>query len=330
MMLAAVLLPAAQVRALHASVGQGEVVVRRAHGAGHRRSAADPASLDVPAQVDQRHGGAVQHAHRRWQRRRRAIPLRPHPPRPARREDQPQRAAGAGRPGRGRDEVAPALRARSGRAAARVRGPRLRAAAIAGRHIFANAMLLPIRQRMVLAESSRELRRATARDRQGAALDQGPVPTAAAPRSSRSPASTCASVVRVAQFSAFERLFALWHVLHVPVRVPADRHGLFSRVRGPCVLSMAAPHPPIGPLRLRGGSAGRSGSRVLTGRGARARGCAAAPALAQSLESVLAPGKLGRRRTRSSKTTARSAISGSIAAPRTGFAWTATRTSART
>ena len=82
-------------------------------------------------------------------------------------------------------------------------------------YVFSNALLLPIRQRYVFAESSHDLSarlRSIAKERRW---------TKAQYRRRRSQVVSLTrqylrSVVRVAQFSAFERLFALWHVLHVP------------------------------------------------------------------------------------------------------------------
>jgi hypothetical protein len=76
-------------------------------------------------------------------------------------------------------------------------------------------MLLPIRQRLVFAASSRDLSsrlRVIAKERRW---------TRAQYRRRRLQIVSLTrqyllSVLRVAQFSAFERLFALWHVLHVP------------------------------------------------------------------------------------------------------------------
>ena len=82
-------------------------------------------------------------------------------------------------------------------------------------HVFSNAMLLPFRQRLVFAESARDLSsrlRVVAKERGWSKTQYR--------RRRRHVVSLTRqyllSVVRVAQFSAFERLFALWHVLHVP------------------------------------------------------------------------------------------------------------------
>jgi hypothetical protein len=82
-------------------------------------------------------------------------------------------------------------------------------------HVFGNALLLPIRQKLVFAESSRDLSRRLrdiAKERRWSKSQYR--------RRRRHVESLTReyllSVVRVAQFSAYERLFALWHVLHVP------------------------------------------------------------------------------------------------------------------
>jgi hypothetical protein len=82
-------------------------------------------------------------------------------------------------------------------------------------HVVSNALLLPVRRKLVLAETSRQLRdrlRVVAKERRWSKAQY---------RRRREHVESLArrylqSVVRVAQFSAYERLFALWHVLHVP------------------------------------------------------------------------------------------------------------------
>lgn len=82
-------------------------------------------------------------------------------------------------------------------------------------HVFSNALLLPIRQKLVFASSARDLKirlRAVAGERRWSRSQY---------RRRRLHVVSLTReylecVVRVAQFSAYERLFALWHVLHVP------------------------------------------------------------------------------------------------------------------
>lgn len=82
-------------------------------------------------------------------------------------------------------------------------------------HVFGNAVLLPIRQRLVFAESSRDLSsrlRVIAKERRWSKSQY---------RRRRLHVVSMTrqyllGVVRVAQFAAYERLFALWHVLHIP------------------------------------------------------------------------------------------------------------------
>jgi hypothetical protein len=82
-------------------------------------------------------------------------------------------------------------------------------------HVFGNALLLPIRRRFVFAESARDLSarlRVIAKERRWskAQYRRRRLHVVSLTR------NYLRSVVRVAQFSAYERLFALWHVLHVP------------------------------------------------------------------------------------------------------------------
>ena len=80
---------------------------------------------------------------------------------------------------------------------------------------FSRLLWLPIRQRMVLTECSVELRqrlRVIGKERK---WTRGQLNR----RHAQARATTrnyLRSVLRVAQFSAYERVFALWHVLHVP------------------------------------------------------------------------------------------------------------------
>jgi hypothetical protein len=82
-------------------------------------------------------------------------------------------------------------------------------------HVFGHALLLPFRQQLVFNESARDLStrlRSIAKERRWSKAQYS--------RRRRQVVSLVrqylASVVRVAQIGAYERLFALWHVLHVP------------------------------------------------------------------------------------------------------------------
>jgi hypothetical protein len=80
---------------------------------------------------------------------------------------------------------------------------------------FSQLMWLPVRQRVVLEACSAELRqrlRVIGKERKWTRgqLDRRHAQARATTR------NYLRSVLRVAQFSAYERVFALWHVLHVP------------------------------------------------------------------------------------------------------------------
>jgi len=81
--------------------------------------------------------------------------------------------------------------------------------------IFSRVLILPLRQRMVYRACKRELGqrlRLIARER---AWSRGHLLR----RRTQAASLTryyLTSIVRVAQFTAYERLFALWHVLHIP------------------------------------------------------------------------------------------------------------------
>jgi hypothetical protein len=80
---------------------------------------------------------------------------------------------------------------------------------------FAQLFWLPIRQRIVLEACSTDLRqrlRVIGKERKWTRgqLQRRHAQARATTR------SYLRSVLRVAQFSAYERVFALWHVLHVP------------------------------------------------------------------------------------------------------------------
>lgn len=82
-------------------------------------------------------------------------------------------------------------------------------------HVLGNAIVLPIRQRLVFAESSRDLSgrlRVIAKERRWSKSQY---------RRRRLQVVSMTrqyllSIVRVAQLAAYERLFALWHLLHLP------------------------------------------------------------------------------------------------------------------
>jgi hypothetical protein len=81
--------------------------------------------------------------------------------------------------------------------------------------VLGKVVWLPMRQRLVLEACSTELRerlRAIGKERQWTRgqLDRRHAQARATTR------NYLRSVLRVAQFSAYERVFALWHVLHVP------------------------------------------------------------------------------------------------------------------
>jgi hypothetical protein len=83
------------------------------------------------------------------------------------------------------------------------------------RFTMSRLLWLPIRQRVVLADCSRELRRrmhVIAKERKWT-RSQFERRHAKARDTTR---HYLRSVLRVSQFSAYERVFALWHVLHVP------------------------------------------------------------------------------------------------------------------
>ena len=81
----AVRLPDAQVPALHARLGQGQGLVLGASRVGHRRALADPRSLAVQDRLAERRRRADQHVRRGGQRRDRPLHLRAHPSRAGRR-----------------------------------------------------------------------------------------------------------------------------------------------------------------------------------------------------------------------------------------------------
>lgn len=81
--------------------------------------------------------------------------------------------------------------------------------------VFSHAVLLPIHQRLIFTELTIDLRRrlriiAKERRWSGSQYRRRRHHVVSLIR------QYLTSVVRVAQFSAYERLFALWHVLHVP------------------------------------------------------------------------------------------------------------------
>jgi hypothetical protein len=83
------------------------------------------------------------------------------------------------------------------------------------RFTISRLLWLPIRQRVVLEECSRELRqrmRVIAKERK---WTRGQFERRHA-KSRDTTRNYLRSVLRVSQFSAYERVFALWHVLHVP------------------------------------------------------------------------------------------------------------------
>ncbi len=128
------------------------------------------------------------------------------------------------------------------------------------------------------------------------------------------------SVVRVAQYTAYERLFSLWHVAHIPfvylLVVSADR----ARDRGARLLSRSAWIEAMAETL-----ANTPAPACAAGRAAVPFWDLPARAAAQGIESILAPGKVITGHAKW-KTIAPSAMSSSTARRRTGCAWPATRT----